>query len=116
MCGGSAMSALTMPFIDVNCDELYGDDAEREHPPSSPVPARVWVPAVLLGLALFAVAAFAALSDWRNRPGGAGSGSSGWLSPVAFVISAFSLICSVAVPFGILRESGLRSDDEWKCE
>lgn len=110
------MSELTMSVIGMNFDELYGDDAEREHPPSFPVPARVWVPAVLLGLALFAVAAFAALSDWRNRPGGAGSGSSGWLSPVAFVISAFSLICSAAVPLGILRESGLRADDEWKCE
>lgn len=110
------MSQLTMSVIGMNCDEPFGDDAEREHPPPFPVPARVWVPAVLLGLALFAVAAFAALSDWRNRPGGAGSGSSGWLSPVAFVISAFSLICSVAVPLGILRESGLRADDEWKCE
>jgi hypothetical protein len=109
------VSELTMSVIDMNCDEPCSDDVEREHPPSFPVPVRVWAPAVLLGLALFAVAAGAALGDWENPPAGAG-GSGGWLSPVAFVISAFSLICSVAVPLGILRESGLRADDEWKCE
>ena len=112
---GSTVSELTMSLIDVNCDEPYGDDVEREHPPSFPVPGRVWAPAVLLGLVLFAVALAATLGDWRSRSGAAGS-SGGWLSPVAFVISAFSLICSVAVPLGILRESGLRVSDEWKCE
>jgi hypothetical protein len=103
-----------MSVIDMSCDEPYSDDVECEHPPCFPVPARVWVPAVLLGLALFAVAAGAALGDWEDLP--AGPGGSGWLSPVAFVISAFALISSVAVPLGILRESGLRADDEWKCE
>jgi hypothetical protein len=109
------VSELLMSVEFANYDDRSSDGVECEHPPRFPVSPRVRVPAVLLGLALLVIAAAAAVSDWRYRPGDVGS-SNGWLFPVAFVISAFSLICSVSVPLGILRESGLRANDEWKCE
>jgi hypothetical protein len=70
---------------------------------------RAW--AVLFGVVLLIISVAAAAAGWRYRQGG----SSGWLFPVAFVVSAFSLICSVGVPLAILKESSLRAEDEEKC-
>lgn len=82
--------------------------------PRRPGPARKWAAATLLGLVLFLIAGATAVGGWRYRS--SGGANSAWLAPVGFVASGFFLIASVGLPLGLLRESSLKEEEEWKCE
>jgi TRADD-N domain-containing protein len=103
----------------VRLAEVVTDTKEPGRPPSlsthrevmsgegTPVPA-----AALISLPLILIAAAAAVGGVAL----ARSGASGWLSPAAFVTSAFFFLSGAVVPLGIIRENGVEKAEKENCQ